>query len=283
MEIDKNEFDVQNGKLPNILNEYFMFNGDDVELGFLKRTVETNPDKYKLDYAQKKETEELFRDILSHYEKTDFNELTFPYLKKSLAATLSSVKSKFKNSTQKGYFLSILFSNLSKIKKKLFDFYFHKIKENNFGLPKALEGVINPELCNTNHYVTFVDRITNWYVKNEFIYFFLHFLNDFFEIRINFDENDYSVDKNYQFSMKVFMKKSFYKLSGFMLSKLSGFSKSFFMNKAVANVNYKHLAFLFLGSFTYGISLNKFITTDFKPYAIIVILTLYRLLSFATF
>jgi hypothetical protein len=270
---NEKEFDIEVTQM-SVINDYFLFDSDDAELSLIKRTIDKNLLKYNLSEKEKYEICQMFKELLLQYEKCDFNDLTFPLLKHSISAELNAIKIKLSNNkAQQAYFLLLLFSNLSKIRKKLQVFYSHKIKENNFGIPKVLEGMINPNMVESYHYKIFLERITNWYVKNEFILFFLYFLNDFFDIRLNFDENNFSVDKNYEFSLKNFMKKSFFKLSGYLLSKLSVFSKSFFFNRAMSTVNYRHLLVLFLSSFTYGISLKKFMVFDLKPFALIVLIS----------
>ena len=251
-------------------NDYFLFDSDDIELSFLKRTIENKLSEYQLNEKNKIEAEEYYHDLMSIYDKTDFNDLMFPYLKNSLIPTLSSYKDKIKNNAQRGYLLLLIFSNLSQIRKKLYSYHYNNIKDNSFGLPKIMKSMINPELIKSKNYECFLENLTKWYVKNEFIYFFLQFLNDFFEIQIVFNDSEFSIDKNYDFSLKTFMKKSFFKLSGYLLSRLSLFSKSFFLNRALSTVNYRHLLVLFLSSLTYGVSLKNLMVVDLKPFALIV-------------
>ena len=254
----------------NIHYDYFIFDHDDIELSFLRRRIEKNMKTFKLSQIHKEEAIAYYNEIMLIFDKTDFNYLTFPYLKSALTPTLASLKDRLENNAQKGYFLILLFSNLSRIRFKLNNFYNQNIKKNGFGLPKNFESLIDKDLIESSEYSNLVRILAQWYVKNEFIFFFLQFLEEFFEIRLNFNENEFSIEKNYGFDLKIFMKKSFYKLSAYLLSKLSVYSKSFFLNRAVATVNSKNLLILLLGTFTYGVSLNKIIDIDFKPLALIV-------------
>ena len=253
-----------------IHDDFFLFDSDDIELSFLKRIIEKSMKKYKLSQYHKELAEAYFHEIMLIFEKTEFDYLSFPFLKHSLTPTLASLKDKLDNNAQRGYFLILFFSHLTRIRSKLFMFYYENIKKNNFGLPKILEGKINAKLLESAIYLNFVGKLTQWYVKNEFILFFLQFLNDFYDIQLLFNENEFSIEKNYDFNLKIFMKKSFYKLSGFLLKKLSVLSKSFFYNRAVTSMGSKHLLFFVLSSFTYGISLKKFTKVDLKPFALLV-------------
>lgn len=266
-DLNKSKF---NQKEINIINDYFSFDSDDIQLSYLKKNIVKNLKTHKLNPKHKEEAEMYFHEIMIIYEKSNFSDLTFPYLKHSLSSSLSTLKDRLENTSQKGYFLILLFSNLSKIRSKLTMFYYQSIKNHNLGLPKEVEGVINPDLFGSYHYESLIEKLTNWYVKNEFIYLFLLCLNDFFDVRINFDENDFSIEKNFEFSLKIFMKKSFYKLSSYLLNKLSVFSKSFFLNQAMATVNSKYLSLLLLSSLSFGISIKKFTGIDKKPFVFLV-------------
>ncbi len=270
MEMDDLNQILPNPKVLNVINDYFSFDSDDIQLSFLKKNILKNLITHKLSPKNKEEAEVYFHEIMVIYEKSNFSDLTFPYLKHSLSFSLSALKDRLENKAQKGYFLLLFFSNLSKIRSKLAMFYYQSIKKHSLGLPKEVEGIINPDLFGSYHYDRLLERLTNWYVKNEFIYLFLQCLNDFFDIPFNFDENDFSIEKNFEFSLKIFMKKSFYKLSSYLLNKLSVFSKSFFLNQAMSTVNSKYLSFLLISSLSYGISIKKFTGIDKKPFIFLV-------------
>jgi hypothetical protein len=278
-DLDNIDFEVNYENFA-VKNDYFLFDSDDVELSFLRRKFEQNLNLKKIPLNDKTLAENYFSEISLIYDKADFNDLTFPYLKNSMIPSLLTVKERLTTNSSKGYFLILFFSNLRKFRTRLYSYYYQNIKKHSFGLPKSVEGMMNPELFDSTQYNIFIEKITNWYVKNEFIYFFLQFLSDFFEIRISFDEKEFSIDSNYEMSLKMLMKKSFFKLSAYLLSKLSGFSKSFFLNRALSSVNSNHLAFLLLSTLTYGISLKNFKEIDLKPLGFLAGFFLHYLINY---
>ena len=173
MEMDDLNQILPNPKVLNVINDYFSFDSDDIQLSFLKKNILKNLITHKLSPKNKEEAEVYFHEIMVIYEKSNFSDLTFPYLKHSLSFSLSALKDRLENKAQKGYFLLLFFSNLSKIRSKLALFYYQSIKKHSLGLPKEVEGIINPDLFGSYHYDRLLERLTNWYVKNEFIYLFL--------------------------------------------------------------------------------------------------------------
>lgn len=261
---DLNQFVVNYDNFA-LKNEYFLFDSEDIELSYLRRSLEEFIRSSKFSEKDRSEAEGYFAEMNLVFETADFSEYSFPYLKSILSPPFEKIKRNLDNPNKKAYFLILFFSTLKRVRTRLYKFYQQSIKTHNFGLPKTVEGMVNPDLFDSSHYNILIERVTNWYVKNEFITFFLHFLNDYFDSKIPFDEKGFSIDGNYEMSMKIFMKKSFFKLSGYLLSKLSGFSKNFFLNRAMAVINTSQLAFLLLSSFTYGISLKNVKEIDLKP------------------
>jgi hypothetical protein len=91
----------------NIIRDYFSFDSDDIQLSLLKKNILKNLIGHKLSPKHKEEAEIYLHEIMVIYEKSNFSDLTFPYLKHSLSSSLSTLKDRLESS--KRIFSSSLF------------------------------------------------------------------------------------------------------------------------------------------------------------------------------
>ena len=250
---EKVNYDVV--KTLNINDDYFNFNGNqDIEIQHLLKKFETpgliiSEDNQKKIYNEFSKIERLFK-------STDLSSLSFPYLTSSVFIEIELINEKIKDRDERDYFLILIINHHQEFKKVLKGFFKKNITDNEFGMTHTIsKSTLDKKVEKSVNFAKFIDELTTWYIYIEFIFFNLKLLDLFKGVKIPFEDKNLSLEKNYGFSLKSFAKKNFLKLSGFLVTQLSGVV-------SFGGIDYTKLGILLLSSFTCGLSVNKFFKWD---------------------
>ena len=256
-------------KLININDDYFNFNGNqDIELQHLVQQFET-PDLLLSVDSQRKVFNE-FTKVEKLFKSADLSTSSFPYLTTSVFIEIELINEKFKDKNESDYFLILIINHYQEFKKILKSFFKKNITENEFGMSHTISrSTLDTKVAKSDNFMEFIDELTRWYIYIEFIFFNLKLLDLFKGVKIPFEDKNLSLENNYGFSLKSFAKKNFLKLSGYLVTQLSGVV-------SFGGIDYTKLGILLLSSFTCGLSVNKFFKWDigliaFTVYIIVLI------------
>lgn len=240
----------------DIILDYFIFDMDDIELYHLKKELEKNLKKDQIETIKNH-----MNDFIINFQKENFDNICFPYLKTCVLPYIESVFIKFENIQSNYYYIILLLGHRNLIQKHVKQFYFNIILKNNFGMTQNIISAITNEVRISNEYQNFIWMLAEWYTRIEIIIFYITVINHIFtNVSFVFNETDYCIDNNYRFSVKSFAKKHFLKLVSYICK-----------NMGVNNINldYKKMAFILVSSFTYGLSART-LFTGLRSSAIIV-------------
>lgn len=244
----------ENSNLSKVIDDYFCFDENDIELNQIKKLL------IEHDLNSKKQLNKIeinFDDLLLFIQKHDFAKSSFPYLKNSIMPYLETIFHKFNDEKATFYFIMKILSNIQFFKDQIFGFYSLIIKNNYFGISENMSKNFTKDVFESKEYLNFVSKLSEWYCKIEIIIFLTSIVHKIFHIVLFFDEKKYSLDQNFDFSIKTFAKKNFLKLASYIFKKAS-------FNISFSAINYNRLFLLLISSFTCGISLREFVFVDIK-------------------
>lgn len=249
--------DKQHSVSYSVLEDYFVFDENDIELHQMKKYFNGFSDKklHKINVN--------FDDFLLLIQKHDFTRTSFPYLKSLMMPYMETLFHKFDDENSNLYFLFKVLSNIPDFKFQIKQFYGGIIKNNYFGISPQISTAFTKEVFSSSEYLKFVDKLADWYTRIEIIIFYLSILTQMFRIYLTFDEKKFSLEQNVDFSIKTFAKKNFLKLASYVFKQVS-------FDVHPGSINYKKVFLLLISSFTCGISLKDFIFTDIKHVAFLV-------------
>jgi hypothetical protein len=248
----------------SLISDYFNFDENDIDLHKLKKGFQTFARELKITKQNFKDLDGLFDDLVIFFQKSDLNQFQFPYLKSGLSSYIDAIFHKFNNMSHNHYMFLHILSNKNKFALRIHQFYLGIIKSNYFGISPKFAGVITREVKLSEEYNNFTDKLADWYTKIEMIIFLTSLLNQFFHINFMFDEKKYSLETNFDFSIKTFAKKNLFKLASYVFRKVS-------FDISMGPVNYNKIFFLLISSLTCGISVNDLFVADLRQLAFVVI------------
>ena len=231
-----------------MISDYFIFDENDIDLHKMKKCFDLYLKEFSMTQEDLASVENNFKDFLLFFEKNDLNKFEFPCLKNSVMGFLTVLMSKNNNEYATHYFFLLLLSNKSFIKSGVKSYYLSIVRNNYFGISPSFGHVITREVTQSEEYNRFTDFLAEWYAKIEIIIFYISILNKFHGIMLNFDEKKYSLENNFDFSMKTFAKKNLLKLASFIFKKTS-------VDLQLGEFNMNHI-FLIISSFTCGLSIT---------------------------
>lgn len=245
-----------------IINDYFTFIRNDIDLYKIEKCFNEYFKEFELNKEDLKVIiNEKYTHFIQFLDQTDLAKFTFPSFKNSIMSYIHDYCSKGKNKYEYYYFFMLILSNKHSIIKPIKKYYVNIIKNNHFGTSFRFSDVITKDVMGSSEYLTFVDSLADWYTEIEIIIFYLTILNDYFNVKMDFDYNMYSIDKNFDFSMKSFAKKNFLKLASYIFKKSS-------IKLEPGKVDYKRILLLLVSSFSCGISIKDvFIGGDLSQIA----------------
>jgi hypothetical protein len=246
-----------------IIDDYFVFDQNDIDLHKMKKCFDAYQSKYKISEKEIKAISDNCQDLIIFFEKNDFKKSTFPFLKNSVMGYIETIFKKFNNKYLNYYFFMLILVNHKKFSTAVKNYYFKIIQNNYFGILPKYSNVLTREVRMSPEYNSFTSHLAEWYTNTEMILFYLTIINQYFYISLNFDEKKYSLETNYEFSIKSFAKKNFFKLASYACRHIS-------IDVKLGQVNYSKLILLIASSFTCGISVKDFFTNDFKQLAFLV-------------
>lgn len=190
------------------------------------------------------------------FRSTDLTSKSFPYLTNTVFIDIELLLEDIKDENEKDYFLILIVNHYQEFKKSLQEFFRLKIVEHDFGMSHTIsKNTLGSGVVKSPNFTRFIDQLVRWYIQSEFIFFDLKLLDLFKGVKIPFDDKNLSLEKNYGFSLKTFAKKNFLKLSGYLVTQLSGVI-------TFGGIDYTKLGLLLLSSFTCGLSVNRFFKWD---------------------
>jgi len=251
----------------------------------------------KHDYMERQVYED-FKEIYSKISDCFLNMTAYPYYKNTSYDMIKHRMSVYNQEEFKEYkqihFFVLLLSKRKHILGKMLEFYKKKFMSNfenspalighqegfnnlfpvsgqNSGDSAAENPNANANISNTltvdilksSKFSEFCNGLAKWYSLAETITVNLGILNEYFGFSFEFSQDKFSLNKNFQFSLETFAKKSLLKLISYFLKKLT-------LNINFGEFNYKRILLIFASTFTCGIPLRDFIFKDIKQFAILV-------------
>jgi hypothetical protein len=260
---NKNEINWENYHKYKLVSDYFIFDKNDIDLHKIEKCFDLYLKEFDLTVEDLENNNLKFKDFLTMFGQNDLSKFSFPCLKNSTMGYLTALKLNNKNNHLNCYFFMLVLSNRNIFKDYVKNYYLGIIKNNYFGISPKFGYVITREIMMSDEYNLFTDSLSEWYAKIEIIIFYITILNQFFGIMLNFEEKKYSLENNFDFSLKTFAKKNFLKLASFIFKKSS-------LDIKLGEMNYNKIFLILISSFTCGISLKDiFLGGDLSQLALI--------------
>jgi len=259
---------IKNDKAKNfeIFYDYFTFEGnEDMQLQHLIIDFEI-PDKI-LSKENQQKIFNKFIEIDKEFRRKNLSLESFPYLTNSIFVEIEKLHESLKDENEKNYLLCLLINNYFGFRQNLESFYINHITENDFGLSNAITKSFINKVDKSANFTELIKELAKWYIKSEFIIFDLKLLDLFKGVKLPFENESLTLEKNYNFSLKTFTKKNFLKLTSYLVTKLSGLVN-------FGSIDYQKLGLLLLSSLTCGLRLSSFFAIDIGLIAFAVILNL---------
>ncbi len=238
IEIIKNENNIPLSEY--IIDDYFDFEFHDISLKQLS---------LKLKELNFKDND--FSEIKELYEKK-----IFPQLKISL----STIESPYLNNLFKYYFeqnsnntnyqkglLFTLLSHKDDISIVLENFFLKLIRFNNLGISNSIKTILSKEITDSEKYKLFEKQLSKWHCHIEFILFYIDYILSNYNKNFVFNKKLFEIENNQGSYSNIIIKKSLYKLSSTICSKIS-------LN---SQIDYKKILLYITLSLQYGFSLSN--------------------------
>lgn len=255
-----------------ILEDYFNFDMNDIDLHKIKTCFEMYSKEFNLTEKDCSNIIENYNELMTHLKTYDFDSIPFPYLKTPIMPYIDALFHKTNNIFQNYYLIMLLLANRNFISKLIKNYYFNLIEKNSFGISNKFSNVITKEVKNSDEYHKFTGQLACWYTKIEMIIFYTSILNEYFNVILMFDEKKYSIENNFDFSIKSFAKKSFLRLASFIFKRAN-------LDIKFGSINYNKLFFLIMSSMTCGISLVNIFSNDLRQITTLVKIYFLKLLG----
>lgn len=215
-------------------------------------------------------------ELLLSFKKADLNNNVFPCLLNFFKETFIKAKQQLSSSTNPNskeskelnpkqlYYVLRIVESSATLENKIHDLYSKLIKRNGFGISSSLKSSLTSEIKYSTEYNDFVNRLANWYSITEISILNFFLISLFFGVSFAFDAKTYSVENNLDFSVNMFAKKNFYRLTSLVLKNAELGVKLF------GSVSYSSLAFILMSGFYSGASIPSiFFSTKFCHYALV--------------
>lgn len=222
-----------------IIDDYFNFDLHDIILNkILVSFNELNISKEQFNQIFSK-----FNDFLKNLDIT-IQKTSSPYLKNCTNMYLNDIESP----ELKKLFLLLLIGHRFEIFEIFKKFFYKIIKFNHYGLSSNnIKNIFQNDVLESKEFDTFINNLSIWYSFVEFILFYLQILSTFYGENFNFNENKFSIDKNFKVNKKSLYSKIVLQLSSVLCSKLNLDPK----------IDYSKLILFFALSLQTGFSLNS--------------------------
>lgn len=309
------DFKITNLKEIKIIEDYFNFKYDDIELNLIAKILTegknsellnevsslTNSSEYDIFYESllgkhefiQNQVEEDFKEIYSkisdHYMKTK----TYPHLENTLKEIVKSIMQKYKKEEYKHiHFFVLLLSKRKIIRERLTEFYKNKFKGNfksndilinnnqesnnlinlenqqeimskDSNTKDNISSSITLEILKSHKFSEYQCELAKWYSFAECINLNLFILNEYFNFKLEFSQEKFSLNENLGFSLKSFAKKSLLKLLSYCLKKCN-------LQIKAEDIDYQKILLNFATAFTCGFSLGNIFFKNVKQLAILV-------------
>jgi hypothetical protein len=241
----------------SIIHDYFIFDMDDIELYRIKKSLEKDLSQYQIHTVN-----DYISEFILNFQKENFDNICFPYLKTCVLPYIESCFIKFDNVNSSHYYIILLLGNRNLIYSHVKNYYFNIINKNNFGMTASITNAITNEVRRSKEYQNFITMLSEWYTKIEIIIFYITAINHIFpNIQLIFNETSFNVDNNYKFSVKSFAKKHFLKLASYICKNFGSSS---------LQLDYKKMLFMLVSSYTCGLSIRT-VFTGVRSCAVMVI------------
>jgi hypothetical protein len=248
----------------NVIDDYFVFDLNDIDLYKMKKCFDNFHYFYNISEGDLKSITDNCGDLIIFFQKNDFLKFSFPFLKNSVLGYIDTIFKKFNNIYLNYYFFMLILINRKKFSSAVKNYYFNVVQNNYLGILPKYANVLTKEVMASAEYNSFTSHLADWYTHTEMIIFYITIIKQYFHVSVNFDEKKYSIDSNFDFSIKSFAKKNFFKLASYACRHLS-------FDVKLGQINYQKLILLVASSFTCGLSLKEFFTNDLRQLAFLVL------------
>ena len=214
------------------IEDYFNFVNNNISIHLLKKKYEKST---ILNQQEKEEIEQIALKYLDNFEKIDLKKFKMPVIIETFARFIDESnftpytinnendKSKIKILKQRNhYFLIQILFHIERIEKKLQEDYIQLLLLNKIKIPVNFEQQMKKENFYVNYFNRFASLLSQFYMKNEIISFYVKIINIYFAKAI-IKNSEISNIKDYSTTPQIFVEKSLIKFAGLMTKKLSGF------------------------------------------------------------
>jgi hypothetical protein len=220
------EYDISFNKSIGFIEDYFNFSNNSVSIHVLKKKFEQ---ACGLPQKVLEEVQGRIEKIIENFERLDLKKFPMPVLIETLAKLIEEEKSLNQiQATEKKqgkilklklyYFLLLVLFYKDRIKAKLIEDYKILLLLNKLKIPQNFEDFLKKENFYENYYNPLANLLSEYYVRNEFIVFYVRLINVYFMKAVIKNSNSSVID-NYSITPKIFVEKSLMKLTAKLAKK----------------------------------------------------------------
>ncbi len=225
----ENHYDISFNKNIGFIEDYFNFSNNNISIHLLKKKYEKSSNLNSDDFN---EINDNVIKLIERFEMLDLKKFSMPVVNETLASFIEESKynpSKIEDNKDKKtnkpkylYFLLLVLFYIDRIKTKLLEDYKILLLLNKIKIPLEFEEVMKKENFYENYYNPLANLLSEFYVKNEIIAFYVKLINIYFTKTVLKHNNNSEID-NYTVKPKLLVEKSLIKLTAILAKKLAGF------------------------------------------------------------
>jgi hypothetical protein len=242
----ENNYELIINEKSDLVDDYFIFELDDIELFRLSKLYEEKLTKEEAMMVK----DDLLR-FICDFNTNPFCGFSFPYMKNTILPQIEKQFVKYNNKDANLLYLTRLLGNRNSIMNKLKEFYTHTILQNNFGISTNISNAITKEARDSKEYNNFVKMLAEWYTITEMIICYISLQNLFLMKKdvFVFESNNYSPESNFNFSMSSFAKRNLLKLVSYICKN---------SHISTGTLDFDKMFILLLSAITCGITFKNF-------------------------
>lgn len=192
-----------------------------------------------------------FPDFLAFFGNS-LPQMQFPFFTNCLEAFLHRISDK----DMQKFFTFLVIGKINLFTPILKSFFYKSVKRNNFGLSDKIKSILQTTVLESEEFDLFAKKLAKWHTLTEIISLYFHLLNKLYKKKFNFSLKTFSLDENFDFSIKKFAKLSLLRLAGFICDNIS----------LKPNVDCDITALFFAATLSYGLNLPSIIISNQKTF-----------------